>query len=137
MRTCCGVFVLKAGREPAFLLLRRGDRWDLPKGRLEGDESELQCAVRELFEETRLDLDDVSFDPTFRWTRTLRRKDGGKKRVVFFLAAVEDGARVRCREHDGHAWVPWPTTTQVGAPTIDALVRAVDAHFRPARPRAA
>jgi hypothetical protein len=48
-RKSCGVFVLRGGEPPAFLLLKDGARWDVPKGKEKRGESELQCAMRELF----------------------------------------------------------------------------------------
>lgn len=129
MRKSCGVFVVKVGVEPAFLLLEKDGRWDLPKGKVEHGESELQCAVRELFEETRLPVERLSLDPTFRFAHVVKTKAGADKQVVVFLAVVEDGAKVRCAEHDGYAWVPWTRRKKLGAPSIDAVVRAVDAHL--------
>jgi bis(5'-nucleosidyl)-tetraphosphatase len=129
MRKSCGVFVLKVGKEPSFLLLRTTKgTWDLPKGKVEDGESELECAVRELFEETRLPVERLSLDPTFRFQTTVKTKSGDK-RVVVFLAVVEDGAQVRCADHDGFEWVPWRDRRPLGAATIDAVVEAVDAHL--------
>jgi 8-oxo-dGTP pyrophosphatase MutT (NUDIX family) len=38
--------------------------WEIPKGRLDDDEAKIQCAMRELFEETNIKSDqyDISFD---------------------------------------------------------------------------
>ena len=54
----CGVLVLSAD-ERSFLLMRHRNRWDLPKGHIEPDESELDCALRELREETGISADQI------------------------------------------------------------------------------
>jgi ADP-ribose pyrophosphatase len=48
----CGVLLFRRQPEMAFLLLRQHHRYDLPKGHQEKGESDLDCALRELEEET-------------------------------------------------------------------------------------
>mgnify|MGYP003392721589 CR=1 FL=1 len=48
----CGVFVMRREPELSFLLLRHASRWDLPKGHVDAGESDRECALRELREET-------------------------------------------------------------------------------------
>ena len=49
-----GGLVLSGGHA---LLIRKHHLWDLPKGKLSGDETPENCAVREIAEETGLDPD--------------------------------------------------------------------------------
>ena len=48
----CGVLLFQDRPRRSFLLLLNNERIDLPKGRMEPRESELECALRELEEET-------------------------------------------------------------------------------------
>ncbi len=127
--------MLRVGGDPAFLLLRDGARWDVPKGKDKRGESELQCAMRELFEETRLAPEHVTLDETFRFEAVWRKRNRAgeiiEKTLVMFLAMVEDDARVRCDDHDGFAWVRYEPGRIVDDATIDPLLRAVDEHVNP------
>src|SRR5262249_24211363 len=62
----CGVLVFRAQPAPAFLLPRHASRFDLPKGHSKRGETELQCALRELEEETGLGADGIVLDRGFR-----------------------------------------------------------------------
>lgn len=46
-----------------ILMIYRNDRWDLPKGKLESDETISECAVREVMEETGIDNIRVTGEP--------------------------------------------------------------------------
>ncbi len=45
-----------ADSDGEVVMIRRNDRWDLPKGHIEADESPEACAVREVGEETGADV---------------------------------------------------------------------------------
>ncbi|MGL4880559.1 MAG: NUDIX domain-containing protein, partial [Waterburya sp.] len=45
----CGIICFTRTQQPSFLLMKRSHRYDLPKGHIEPGETELQCALRELF----------------------------------------------------------------------------------------
>lgn len=80
----CGAVIWRpcaAGHE--FLMIRHGNHWSFPKGHMEGNESEIQTALREIKEETNLD---VALDSRFREVVTYRTKLGHFKDVVFFIA---------------------------------------------------
>ena len=71
-----------------FLLMRHTDRWDLPKGHVDPGETELQCALRELEEETSITINDIEIDNDFRFTTQYpvvsKKKDRSvKKRWLF------------------------------------------------------
>ena len=100
--------------ELEFVLIRpKGAKsWALPKGHIEGDESSQEAAVREVREETGLEvgkveaLGDVSY--VFSW----RDKPGGEpirifKRVKFFTMEFAGGDPSRHdAEIDEVAWIP-------------------------------
>ncbi len=141
-RRSCGVFVLRVGETPAVLLLRDADGWDVPKGKDKRGERELQCAVRELYEETGIAPEHVSIEPSFRFEAVLRKRnrqgDVVEKTLVMFLGLVEQDAHVRCDDHDGFTWIPYEPGLTVGDALVDQLLRAVDEHLgtAPRRKRA-
>ena len=87
--------------EIALIHRPRYDDWSLPKGKIEGGETALQCAYREVFEETGIKA-------TF--TRQLGSVEyeerGQKKRVIFWAArcAVDTGTFVVNEEVDELVW---------------------------------
>jgi 8-oxo-dGTP pyrophosphatase MutT (NUDIX family) len=78
---------LQDGKKTFFLLLRsaKTGEWGPPKGHSEENESELETAVRELYEEAGIRR--VSFTPGFREVLNYTVEKKGKmreKEVVFF-----------------------------------------------------
>ena len=69
----CGALVFRLPEDvteptpPDILLIRhrKGGHWSFPKGHVEGTETEVETAKREIKEETAID---VLIDPTFRET---------------------------------------------------------------------
>ncbi len=51
----CGFLIYRNNPARSFLLMRHTDRWDLPKGHVDPNETNLECALRELKEETGID----------------------------------------------------------------------------------
>jgi 8-oxo-dGTP pyrophosphatase MutT (NUDIX family) len=131
----CGVLVFRREPEPAFLLMRHPDRFDLPKGHVIEGESEVECAYRELVEETGFAEADVRLQDGFRFTNTYRfpSKRFGKtveKTVVIFLGWLERDREVVLSEHEGHEWFRWqPPHRSIEPKTVDALLAAVERFF--------
>lgn len=81
----CGALVFRQMPDKTELLLlkhKNGGHWSFPKGHVEGTETEIQTALREVKEETGLDIElqdgykeKVSYAPKFNV----------KKEVVYFL----------------------------------------------------
>jgi len=87
------------GSNVAFLLIRDPyDNWGLPKGHIEGDESAVDAAVREVTEETGLsDVAVVAELPTIDWYF----RDNGRlvhKICHFYLVESTTGEPVPQRE---------------------------------------
>ena len=81
----CGAVIYKVedGRLLFLIEHTRSGHTSIPKGHVEGSETELETAVREIKEETNLD---VKIDSGFRKTVHYLTKKGEEKEVVFFAA---------------------------------------------------
>lgn len=131
----CGVLVYRGEPIESFLLMRHPTRFDLPKGHVDPGESEIECALRELDEETGITAKDIDIDPTFRFTtcypvRSKRR--GGElcdKTLVVFLGKLVRPVEVRPTEHPEFLWVPWSPPHSIQKQTIDPLLAAAERHF--------
>lgn len=137
----CGFLLFRDGPPKSFLLMKLPGRYDLPKGHLEGRETELQCALRELREETGIRADNVEHDPVFRYTETYfprYRRFGGRrveKTLVIFLGRLRhDVSTIHVSEHDSWEWVTWPPTRPIQRLTVDPLLARVAAYWSPAQP---
>jgi serine/threonine protein kinase/8-oxo-dGTP pyrophosphatase MutT (NUDIX family)/predicted transcriptional regulator len=131
----CGVLIFRDGQPRQFLLMRHPGRYDLPKGHVEGVETEMECAMRELREETGIQPDNVSVDPGFRYTETYypRYKRFGGRRVektlVIFLASLGHDVPITVAEHEGWEWVPWSPPHQLQRQTVDPLLASVESYW--------
>jgi hypothetical protein len=56
-----GVFIYDPGEDRVLLVQSRGHLWGPPKGSLEYGENEIECAVREVKEETGIDVSSSNF----------------------------------------------------------------------------
>ena len=105
----CGALVYRLEGEKLMLLLlrhRHGGHWSFPKGHVEGNETEVQTALREVREETGLV---VNLQDGFRHTVEYYPKPGVKKLVVYFLGeAAPNAVAVRQEEEISELkWVEW------------------------------
>ncbi len=82
----CGALVYRNKGDRTELLLikhRFGGHWSFPKGHVENGETEHETALREVKEETDLD---INIQPGFRQCVEYFPKPHVKKQVVYFLA---------------------------------------------------
>lgn len=99
----CGAVVFREeeGRRVYLVLHSVGGHCTLCKGHVEGAETEHETAVREIREETGLD---VNFVENFRKVIRYSPYSGCMKDVVFFLARVSGGV-LRCQASEvSEAW---------------------------------
>lgn len=128
----CGVLLFRSEPKRSFLLMRHADRWDLPKGHVDPGETETQCALRELWEETGIEADAISLDPNFRYTLDYQvawREAGGQlrdKQLVVFLAELTKPVEIKLTEHLGYQWFDWNPPHRIQEQTIDGLLAAVE-----------
>lgn len=131
----CGVLLFQSRPREAFLVLYRKDGSpDLPKGKVDGDETDVQTALRELFEETGIRADQVRLTPGFAFDNTYatRSKKSGEpveKTVRVFHGVVDDPVAIVLEVHADYAWVPWAPLDTLHAQIRDnpTLLGAVQA----------
>ena len=132
----CGFLIFRGEPVREFLLMRHKDRWDLPKGHVDSGESETECALRELREETGLTAADIEPMEGFRFTLEypVKNKRTGQiddKTLVVFLARLVRDAPISTSEHPGYQWFPWRPPHRIQAQTIDPLLAAAEQFFQP------
>ncbi len=136
----CGVLVVRGQPIREVLLMEHSTRLDLPKGHVEPGETDEQCAVRELWEETGITADDVELDPTFRFVtayncRYARSDEWFAKTVVIFLGRLKREVEIATSEHQGFRWLAWNPPHFLQPETIDPLLAYLADHLEasPAR----
>lgn len=70
--------------------------WGFPKGHVEEGETEVETAIREIKEETNLD---VEIDETHRYVERYSPEEGVEKDVVFFIAK-KIGGEIKVQEEE-------------------------------------
>lgn len=125
----CGVLVFRRQPVPSFLLMEHADRLDLPKGHVDAGESEIECALRELEEETGILTRDIDIDTRFRFTtkyRVRRKEESGgqtcEKTLVIFLGRLIRDVKIQVTEHQSYRWIGWDPPHQIQVRTIDPLL---------------
>jgi len=115
--------------EREFLLMKHANRFDLPKGHVDPGETEIECALREMEEETGIASADVELDPTFRYTQqyTVCNKRTNhvemEKTLVIFLGRLLRDVEVNTTEHPDYQWTKWDPPHQIQTKTIDPLLK--------------
>lgn len=96
----CGALVYRVKNDNVELLLlrhRAGGHWSFPKGHVEPGENEIQTALREVHEETGLD---ISLLDGFRETVEYYPKPNVKKLVVYFLGSSDPNQEAHRQEKE-------------------------------------
>lgn len=131
----CGVIVFRRQPEISFLLMKHSHRFDLPKGHVEAGETEIECALREMWEETGIPTNQVALDSDFRYEEVyypIEPRFGTErveKTLVIFLGWVDKVDEIVVTEHGGHEWRPWNPPHHIQKFTINPLLAAVQTHF--------
>jgi 8-oxo-dGTP pyrophosphatase MutT (NUDIX family) len=130
----CGVIVFR--RNPhEFLLMRHHHRYDLPKGHVEAGETDIQCALRELWEETGIPNEAIELDDQFRYEEVYYPReprfgpDPVEKTLVMFLGWVEGEHQIAVTEHVGHEWRSWQPPHKIQRYTVDPLLKSLTEYF--------
>lgn len=104
-KSCGAIVIYHSGDRYKTLLVRNhnGRNYSFPKGHVEKGETEQQTAVREVREETGLDIEIID---SFREVADYCPFGKIKKRVVFFMAQTfSDKVRLQEEEIDSYIWV--------------------------------
>lgn len=91
-----------------LLLCYLGGHWDFPKGHIELGEKPVETVIREVKEETGLE---VKIIKNFSKSIIYNFKDKGEfviKEVIFFLARSKSQKVALSEEHKGYVWLPYP-----------------------------
>lgn len=86
----CGALVFRRFHGNTELLLIKhanGGHWSFPKGHVESGETEIETALREIKEETGID---VIIDPSFREVISYSPKKDTQKDVIYFIARAQN-----------------------------------------------
>lgn len=82
----CGCIIIENNK--VLVIKQTNGIWGFPKGHVEGNETEIQTAMREIKEETNID---VKIDETKRYVMNYVTDKGKNKDVVLFLAKQVGG----------------------------------------------
>ena len=82
----CGAIVINKNNK-ILLVHHNAGHWDFPKGHIENGETEEQTAIREVKEETNID---IIINNKYRYTTSYSPKENVMKEVVYFLAQNVD-----------------------------------------------
>ena len=104
-KSCGAIVIYKKDDRCKILLVRNhnGRNYSFPKGHVELGETEEETAIREVREETGLD---ITIIPTFREVADYCPFGKIRKRVVFFMAqTMSDKVHIQQEEIDSFIWV--------------------------------
>lgn len=76
----CGSIVISDDK--VLLVKHNAGHWDFPKGHVEDNETEEETAIREVKEETNID---IKINSNYRYISTYSPKEGVTKDVIYFL----------------------------------------------------
>ena len=110
-------------------------RWDLPKGHVDPGETDIECALRELAEETGIAANDIQLDPRFRFEHGYQVKlkqfnrEPADKTLVIFLAELIRDVTIVVTEHDSHEWFEWDPPHDIQRKSLNPLLAELDAYW--------
>lgn len=98
----CGCIVLNEKKE-ILLILHNAGHWGLPKGHVEEGETEVQTAIREIKEETNID---VEVNTNYRYSMIYSPKENVEKEVIYFIAKnISNNCKPQIEEVQDIKWL--------------------------------
>ncbi len=119
----------------SFLLMKHTGRWDLPKGHVDPGETNRQCALRELEEETGIRESDIAIDSDFKFKSkylvSYKKHPGVKKKktLIIYLAELVSPVKIKPTEHEGFDWFRWSPPHKIQSNTIDPLLEQLGEYW--------
>lgn len=97
----CGCIIIN-DQNKILLIHHNVGHWDFPKGHVEDGETEVQTAIREVKEETNID---VEVNEEYRYVTKYSPKEDVMKQVVYFLAKnINDNKQAQLEEVSEVKW---------------------------------
>lgn len=90
----CGCIIIEDGK--VLLVKQTQGHWGFPKGHVEENETEVETAIREVKEETNID---VEVEENKRYTMEYITNKGKSKEVVYFIAK-QIGGEIKKQESE-------------------------------------
>ncbi len=108
-KSCGALLFIRKDAKILWLVLQansnHGEHWDFPKGHVENNESEIETANREVYEECGLKFNRID---AFREVITFVPKNSIIKDVIFFLGEAQSfEVRFVLDEMQDHAWLEY------------------------------
>ena len=103
-KSCGAVVFREKDYKKQILLIRHvnGGHWAFPKGHVEEGETEIQTAIREVKEETNID---VEVNEEYRYSTKYSPKENVIKEVIYFLARnISDNKQAQLEEVSEVKW---------------------------------
>lgn len=133
----CGFLIVKGDPVHSFLLMKHPRRWDIPKGHVDPGETDKECALRELVEETGIKKGDLKIHDDFchEVSYTVSGKRYGmkeaevQKTLRVYLATLIKDVKIVVTEHEGYEWFPWKPPHKIQERAIDPLLKSAEEYF--------
>lgn len=126
----CGFLIYRTQPRKSLLLMKHPKRWDLPKGHVDDGESNLECAIRELEEETGISSSDIRMNSDFKYKDvyivTTKRGIQKKKKLIIYLAELIADVEIVPTEHEDYEWIDWNPPHSIQEATIDPLLAELE-----------
>lgn len=106
----CGCIIINNNNE-ILLIHHNAGHWDFPKGHMEQGETEKQTAIREVKEETNID---VEVNENYRYSTKYSPKENVIKEVVYFLAKnINDNKQAQLEEVSEVKWFKFEDALEI------------------------
>lgn len=112
--------------------MKHPHRYDLPKGHIKPGESQIECALRELYEETAIERGQISLETNFRFETIYypqyKRFENKQveKSLIIFLGRIENSCKIIASEHSSYEWIEWNPPHNFHNKIIDPLLLSIE-----------